>query len=632
MRSRSSSRCSPSSSATLGAEHPNTLASRYNLANAYQAAGRTEDAIAILEPLLADLERVLGAEHPNTLRTRGNLADAYQAGGPHRRTRSRSSSRCSPTASGSSAPSTPTRSPRRGNLANAYQAAGRTQDAIAIFEPLLADLERDRSAPSIPNTLSTRGNLANAYQDAGRTRTRSRSSSRCSPTSSGRSAPSTPTRCAPAATSPTPTRTPAAPQDAIAIYEPLLADRERVLGAEHPDTLSAPRQPRQRLPGRRAHAGRDRDPRAAARRPRADPRRRAPRHARAAAATSPTPTRPAGRTDDAIAILEPLLADLERILGAEHPDTLASRGNLANAYQAAGRTDDAIAILEPLLADLERILGAEHPDTLASRGNLANAYQAAGRTDGRDRDLRAAARRPRADPRRRASRHARQPRQPRQRLPGRRAHRRRDRDPRAAARRPASGRSAPSIPTRSRSRGNLANAYQDAGRTDDAIAILEPLLADLERTLGAEHPTRSSTRNNLANAYQDAGRTDDAIAILEPLLADLERILGAEHPNTLRTRNNLAIVLPGRRPRRRRDRDPRAAARRPRARSSAPSTPTRVGARNNLANAYEAAGRGDDAAASRGERPPTGWDADCDARRRDAVRRPTWTAALRCAL
>jgi hypothetical protein len=88
---------------------------------------------------------------------------------------------------------------------------------------------------------------------------------------------------------------------------------------------------------------------------------------------------------DDIAMLEPLLADRERILGAEHPDTLASRGNLANAYQGAGRTHDAIAIYEPLVADLERVLGAEHPDTLGSRGNLASAYEAAGRSADADR-------------------------------------------------------------------------------------------------------------------------------------------------------------------------------------------------------------------------------------------------------
>ena len=74
------------------------------------------------------------------------------------------------------------------------------------------------------------------------------------------------------------------------------------------------------------------------------------------------------------------MADFERLLGAELPVTLSTRGNLAVAYQAVGRTANAIAIYEPLLADIERLLGAEHPDTVATRNNLANAYQTAGRT------------------------------------------------------------------------------------------------------------------------------------------------------------------------------------------------------------------------------------------------------------
>jgi hypothetical protein len=34
----------------------------------------------------------------------------------------------------------------------------------------------------------------------------------------------------------------------------------------------------------------------------------------------------------------------ERLLGPDHPDTLLSRNNLANAYQDAGRTDEAITL------------------------------------------------------------------------------------------------------------------------------------------------------------------------------------------------------------------------------------------------------------------------------------------------
>ncbi|WP_181725773.1 tetratricopeptide repeat protein, partial [Nocardia gipuzkoensis] len=41
-------------------------------------------------------------------------------------------------------------------------------------------------------------------------------------------------------------------------------------------------------------------------------------------------------------LYEQTLIDRERILGAEHPDTLTSRNNLASTYQAAGRTAEAI--------------------------------------------------------------------------------------------------------------------------------------------------------------------------------------------------------------------------------------------------------------------------------------------------
>ena len=77
----------------------------------------------------------------------------------------------------------------------------------------------------------------------------------------------------------------------------------------------------------------------------------------------------------AIAVGEPLAADLERMLGPDHPDTLNSRNSLAAAYQAAGRAAEAIPLFEQTLAARERLLGPDHPDTLTSRNNLAAAYQ-----------------------------------------------------------------------------------------------------------------------------------------------------------------------------------------------------------------------------------------------------------------
>jgi len=205
----------------------------------------------------------------------------------------------------------------------------------------------------------------------------------------------------------------------------------------------------------------------------------------------------AGQSVKAIAIYEPLLADRQRSIGAEHGNTLRTRNNLANAYRAAGRVDDAIALRESLVADSERILGPEHPGTLSTRNNLANAYHEAGRTD----DAIALHRGLLHD---------------RERMLG------------------------TDHPDTLSTRNNLAIACRAAGRPNDAIAILEPLLIDRERILGPDHPDTLSTRHNLANAYQTAARTADAITLYEPLLTDRERVLGPDHPDTLSTRHNLA--------------------------------------------------------------------------------------------
>jgi len=80
----------------------------------------------------------------------------------------------------------------------------------------------------------------------------------------------------------------------------------------------------------------------------------------------------------AIQVAGPLLADQERILGPDHPDTLGSRTNLAAAYRAAGQVAEALPLYERTLADRERVLGPGRPYTMQSRGNLAAARSSQG--------------------------------------------------------------------------------------------------------------------------------------------------------------------------------------------------------------------------------------------------------------
>lgn len=199
----------------------------------------------------------------------------------------------------------------------------------------------------------------------------------------------------------------------------------------------------------------------------------------------------------AIAVGEPLVADFERVLGLDHPDTLTARDSLAEAYQAAGRTAEAIPLYERTLGACERLWGADHPRTLNSRGGLAAAYGNAGRVS-------------EAIP---LLEHT------------------------VAGREKVLGLDHPDTLTVQR---DLASAYRDAGRITEAIPLVEKILADQERVLGPEHPSTLTTLNNLAVAYLDAGWIAEAIPLFEHTLAARERLLGTDHPSTLTTQHNLA--------------------------------------------------------------------------------------------
>jgi len=195
-------------------------------------------------------------------------------------------------------------------------------------------------------------------------------------------------------------------------------------------------------------------------------------------------------TAQSIVIAEPLLTEMERVLGTDHPDTLTSRNHLANAYQEAGRAAEAIPLLERTLADRERVLGADHPDTLRTRNDLALGYKDAGRAA----EAIPLLERTLAD---------------RERVLG------------------------ADHPDTLRTRSNLALAvYQSAGRMAAAIPLLERALADSERVLGADHPDTLRTRSNLAAAYQAAGWAAKASPLLVRTLADSERVLNTDHPET----------------------------------------------------------------------------------------------------
>ena len=209
--------------------------------------------------------------------------------------------------------------------------------------------------------------------------------------------------------------------------------------------------------------------------------------------------RSAGRLEQAIPLFERTLEDRERVLKPNHPDILASRNDLANAYRSAGRLEQAIVLHKRTLADRERVLKPNHPDILASRNDLASTYESAGRLEQAiplyEQNLTEALR-----------------------ILG------------------------PDHPDTLASRGNLANAHRSAGRLEQAIPLFERTLVDIERVLGPDHLHTLASRNNLASTYESAGRLKQAIDLHKKNLTEVLRVLGSDHPYTLISRNNLAYA------------------------------------------------------------------------------------------
>ena len=73
------------------------------------------------------------------------------------------------------------------------------------------------------------------------------------------------------------------------------------------------------------------------------------------------------------------LDNFERVLGAEHRDTLTSVNNLASCMEALGDAAGALPLCRRALESKDRVLGPEHPDTLLSVNNLAYCCEGAWR-------------------------------------------------------------------------------------------------------------------------------------------------------------------------------------------------------------------------------------------------------------
>lgn len=330
----------------LGAEYPDTLAGRGSLASVLHDSGRLEEAEAEQRDVVETMTRVLGPDHPDTLTGRSNLASLLHAQGQLEEAEAEQRAVVE-TMTRVLGPDNPDTLTCRNNLASVLRDLGRLAEAEAEHRAEFEACSRVLG-PDHPDTLTSHGNLAGVLRDLGRL------------------------------------------DEAEAEYWAIAEAMGRVLGPDDRDTLAARRNlasvlhARGRLEVAEAEHRDVLDRTAAALGPDHPDTLNSRGHLGLVLYAR-------GRLEEAEAEHRAVAEALSRVLGPDHPDTLASRGNLAMVLYARGQLDEAEAEQRALIEAMTRVLGPDHPGTLSGRGNLALTLRALGRFDEAENEFRAVA-------------------------------------------------------------------------------------------------------------------------------------------------------------------------------------------------------------------------------------------------
>lgn len=194
------------------------------------------------------------------------------------------------------------------------------------------------------------------------------------------------------------------------------------------------------------------------------------------------------------------LAIERRRLGNQHPDTLDSINNIGALLHSQGKFDAAERYFREALEALRRVLGDEHPNTIASINNMGMLLQSKG-------DLTA------AEP------YIREALETNRRVLG-------DAD----------------LDTLLLI-SNMGLLLQSQGKLVEAEPYYREALETRRRVLGDEHPDTLVSINNMGKLLQDQGKFVETQPYFRKALETNRRVLGDEHPNTLISIYNMGALL-----------------------------------------------------------------------------------------
>src|SRR3984957_5161987 len=204
-----------------------------------------------------------------------------------------------------------------------------------------------------------------------------------------------------------------------------------------------------------------------------------------------------GRWQEAEKLQIMVMETTKRVLGEEHPHTLAGIANLASTYGHQGRWKEAEVLHVLVMETTKRVLGEEHPDTLTGMDNLAATYRNQGRWNEAE-VLQVLV---------------------------------------METMKRVLGEEHPHTLT---GMANLAATYQKQGRWKEAEVLQVLVVETTKRVLGEDHPHTLTSMANLAATYRKQGRWKEAEVLQVLVMEIMKRVLGEEHPDTLMGMANLA--------------------------------------------------------------------------------------------
>ncbi|MFJ5269635.1 tetratricopeptide repeat protein [Streptomyces sp. NPDC088358] len=283
------------------------------------------------------------------------------------------------------------------------------------------------------------------------------------------------------------------------VHRAVAAEREHLLGPDHPDTLAS----RYEVGFTLSRTGRAADAlHAYAHVARVRERVLGPDHPDTLAARQETAyvLGQLGRHFEAHQAYTSVLAAREHAMGPDHPDTLRCRHNLAFNLSRLGRLEDSYRMASGVADARARVLGPAHPDTLLTRYEVAYALGQLGRWPEALSTYREV----------------------------------------AGARARALG---PDHPDTLSARYEVAISLGRLGRSEQALEVYRDLIDDRTRVHGPAHPETLRARHGLGVNLGRMGRWEEALAESRDVCAIRERVLGPGHPDTLVSRREVAVGL-----------------------------------------------------------------------------------------